>query len=54
LIRELNAQCDRGDFPRGSLNDRRVNAVQSAIAAIEAATTQPELRSVQAAKPPLQ
>ena len=45
LIVDLNAQCDRGEFPKGSLNDRRVSAVRNAITAIEAATSQPELRS---------
>ena len=46
LITELNAQCDRGDFPKGQLNDRRVNAVDAAIKSIEAATDHPELRSI--------
>ncbi len=46
LINELNAQCDRGEFPKGALNNRRVGDVRNAIAAIEAATTQPELRTV--------
>lgn len=46
LINELNAQCDRGEFPRGTLNNRRVGDVGNAITALEAATTQPELRTV--------
>jgi hypothetical protein len=46
LIEELNAQCKRGEFPAGELNNRRVSAVEEAIKAIEAATTQPELRSI--------
>lgn len=46
LIDELNAQCDRGEFPKGALNNRRVGDVRNAITAIEAATTQPELRTV--------
>ena len=46
LINELNAQCDRGEFPKGALNNRRVGDVRDAITAIEAATTQPELRSI--------
>jgi HEAT repeat protein len=44
LILDLDAQCQRGEFPAGELNDRRTGAVKSAIEAIEAATTQPELR----------
>jgi len=46
LIVALNDQCKRGEFPAGELNNRRVNAVAEAIKAIEAATTQPELRSI--------
>lgn len=46
LIVEFNAQCRRGEFPAGELNDRRVNAVKEAIQAIEAATSQPELRTI--------
>ncbi|MCX5682702.1 MAG: DUF6288 domain-containing protein [Planctomycetota bacterium] len=46
LITALNDQCKRGEFPAGELNNRRVNAVEEAIKAIEAATTQPELRSI--------
>ena len=46
LITALNAQCDRGEFPKGELNDRRVNAVKDAIKSIEAATEQPELRTI--------
>jgi HEAT repeat protein len=46
LIVELNAQCKRGEFPGGELNNRRVGAVEDAMKAIEAATTQPELRSI--------
>ncbi len=46
LITELNAQCKRGEFPAGELNNRRVTAVEDAIRAIEAATAQPELRSI--------
>ncbi len=48
LIVALNEQCRKGEFPAGELNDRRVNAVKDAIKAIEAATTQPELRSLAA------
>jgi hypothetical protein len=46
LIVALNDQCKRGEFPAGELNNRRVGAVEEAIKAIEAATTQPELRSI--------
>ncbi len=46
LIVELNAQCARGDFPAGELNNRRVSAVEKAIKSIEAATDHPELRSI--------
>jgi hypothetical protein len=51
LIAELNAQCKRGEFPAGELNNRRVSAVEEAINTIEAATTQPELRSIPSARP---
>jgi hypothetical protein len=51
LIAEFNAQCKRGEFPAGELNNRRVSAVEEAIKAIEAATTQPELRSISSARP---
>ena len=46
LIVALNDQCKKGKFPAGELNNRRVAAVEEAIKAIEAATTQPELRSI--------
>jgi hypothetical protein len=51
LIVQFNAQCQRGEFPAGSLNNRRVAAVEEAIKAIEAATTQPELRSIAPVQP---
>jgi len=51
LIVALNDQCKRGEFPAGELNNRRVAAVEEAIKAIEAATTQPELRSITLAQP---
>jgi hypothetical protein len=50
LIDTLNDQCKRGEFPAGELNDRRTGAVKAAITAIEAATTQPELRSISPAR----
>jgi hypothetical protein len=46
LIVQLNDQVANREFPGGELNDRRVGAVEDAIKAIEAATTQPELRSI--------
>ena len=46
LIVALNEQCARGEFPGGELNHRRVSAVEDAIKAIEAATTQPALRTI--------
>jgi hypothetical protein len=46
LVRQLDAQCERGEFPAGELNDRRTGAVKAAIKSIEAATRQPELRSL--------
>jgi len=46
LIVSFNAQCERNEYPAGELNDRRVNAVKEAIKSIEAAKTQPELRSI--------
>jgi hypothetical protein len=51
LIVALNEQCRKGEFPAGELNNRRVSAVEEAIKAIEAATTQPELRSIAPARP---
>ena len=44
LIVELNEQVKRKEFP-GDLNKQRVADVEAAIAAIESATTQPELRT---------
>lgn len=46
LIVSFNAEVERREFPGGELNDRRVNAVQEAIKVIEAATKQPDLRSI--------
>ena len=50
LVDMLNDQVKQGEFPGGELNDRRVNAVQEAIKSIEAATTEPELRSISPAR----
>ncbi|MFO1046150.1 MAG: DUF6288 domain-containing protein [Planctomycetaceae bacterium] len=46
LIVELNAQCARGEFPAGELNNRRVTAVEEAIKTIQSATSHPELRNI--------
>jgi hypothetical protein len=51
LVVSLNEQVKQGQFPGGELNNRRVTAVEDAIKAIEAATTQPELRSMPPAQP---
>ena len=51
LIVSLNEQCERGEFPKGELNDRRVGDVEAAIKAIESSTTQPELRTIQQSTP---
>ena len=45
LIVSLNREAERREFP-SSLNKDRVRAVEDAIRLIEAATTQPELRSI--------
>ena len=46
LIAILNAEVAANNFPNNELHTRRVNDVEDAIKAIEAATTQPELRSI--------
>jgi len=46
LKTELNAQVDRGEYPGGELNQRRVGAIDEAIKSIETATTHPELRRI--------
>jgi hypothetical protein len=51
VIDDFNAQCKRGEYPAGELNNRRVGAVEDAIKSIEAATTQPELKTVTAGGP---
>ena len=47
LVVSFHEQCARGEFPKGDLNNQRVGAVEDAIKSIEAATTQPEIRSIQ-------
>lgn len=51
LIVEFNEQVRRREYPGGALNTRRVTAVEDAIKFIEAATTQPELRSIAPVRP---
>jgi len=46
VIVDLNEQCKRGEYPAGELNNRRTGAVEDAIKSIEAATTQPELKTI--------
>jgi len=46
LIKELDAQCARGEFPAGELNNRRTGAVAAAIKTIETAKDQPAVRSI--------
>ena len=48
LIASFNAEVAAHNFPGGETNAKRVNAVEDAIKSIEAATTQPELRSITA------
>ena len=45
LIVQFNAECNAGGFPE-DCNKMRVASVEEAIKAIQAATTQPELRSI--------
>ena len=51
LIASLNAEVNRGEFPGGELNARRVGAVEEAIKVIEAAENHPPLRSIKSASP---
>jgi hypothetical protein len=51
LIVFFNAQCKKGEFPAGELNNRRIAAVEEAIKAIEAAKDHPELRSIGPVQP---
>ncbi len=46
VIAMFNQQCARNEFPAGDLNDRRVNAIRVAIKAIQAASTQPAMKSI--------
>ena len=50
-IAVLNAEVAANNFPKGELHNRRINDVEEAIKAIEAATTQPEIRSIRPASP---
>jgi hypothetical protein len=51
LIAYLDGECEAGRFPKGELNQRRVDAVREAIRSIEAAADHPPLRSFAAAPP---
>ncbi|MGI9177562.1 MAG: DUF6288 domain-containing protein, partial [Pirellulales bacterium] len=46
LIAFFNQECEAERFPKGELNQRRVDAVREAIRSIEAATDHPPLRSI--------
>ncbi len=48
VIVALNEQCARNEFPKGELNEQRIRAVEDAIRVIKSATTQPELRTIEA------
>jgi hypothetical protein len=51
LIVFFNDQCNAGGFPKGPLNQTRLDSVEHAILAIEAAQDQPELRSIVPVQP---
>jgi len=51
LVVQFNAEVAANKFPKGAINQLRVDAVEDAIKAIEAATTQPELRTIPPAHP---
>ena len=51
LVDQFNTEAEKGLFPKGSINEKRVNATLDAIKAIEAATTQPELRTIPTSPP---
>jgi HEAT repeat protein len=46
LVPLFKAQVTRGEFPAGEISEMRIKAVTDAITAIEAAKTQPSLRSI--------
>jgi isocitrate lyase len=46
LIDQFNAEAKAGKFPGGAFNQRRTIPVEETIKSIEAATTQPELRTI--------
>lgn len=46
LIDMFNNQVKQREYPGGELNQRRVGAVEDAIKSINAATTQPEMKSI--------
>ena len=51
LIAQFNQECKTGGFPEGC-NIQRVTAVEAAIKTIEAATTEPKMRSIATAPGP--
>ncbi len=51
LVVQFNAEVASQQVSQVRLNQRRVDAVEDAIKAIEAATTQPELRTILPAHP---
>ena len=46
LITFFNAECAAGGFPKGPLNDKRIDTVKAAIAAIESSAESPPLRTL--------
>ena len=46
LIVFFNDQCAAGGFPKGPINQVRLDAVENAIKTIEAAKDHPELRAI--------
>ncbi len=46
LVAQFNAEVAANKFPKGAINQVRIDAVEDAIKAIEAATSQPQLRSI--------
>jgi hypothetical protein len=51
LITFFNAECAAGGFPKGPLNDKRIDAVKAAIAAIESSADSPPLRTLSETAP---
>ena len=51
LITFFSAECAAGGFPKGPLNDKRIDAVKAAIAAIESSAESPPLRTLSETAP---